>query len=384
MKRTDIQFRRLFETTQDGILILDANTGQVTDANPFLVKKLGYRREELTGKKLWDLCAAADRAPSRERLAALLPQGFIRCGDLPLVAKDGRQMPVELVCNLVTLAGTKSIQCNVRDISDRKQGEADIMRLNSELMARAAELENVNSELEAFNYMVAHDLNQPLTLMNGYCHAIQVQYGDQLKAECLDYLQQANKSTMRMKHLIETLLDFSTASHVEPCRELVDLGQLACEAAEALWHAEPEREAEFRFAKGAVAHCDANLLRIVLDNLLGNALKYSRIREKAIIRFGVQEVGGMPAYFISDNGIGFDTTCADQLFIPFQRLPSAGKREGFGIGLATVALIVRRHGGKVWGVGEPDKGGCIYFTLAAQGASFAGPDNLDTRFDNQH
>jgi len=368
MKKSSIQFRRLFETTQDGILILDADTGQVLNANPFLVGMLGYSLEELTGKKLWDLGASADRATSEGRLATLQQEGFIRFGDLPLLAKDGRLIPVEWVCNLFTLAGTRSIQCNVRDISARGKQEADAKRLNTLLVARAAELEAANGELEAFNYMVAHDLSQPLTLIHGYCHAIKAQFGDQLEAECLEYLQQANNNTLRMNHLIETLLGFSTASHGELQRELVDLGQLACEAAEALWQADPEREADFRFARGAMAYCDANLLRIVLDNLLGNAMKFSRIQEKAVIRFGVQEVGGMPAYFISDNGIGFDTTSADKLFTPFLRLPSAGKREGFGIGLATVALIVRRHGGKVWAVGEPNKGGCIYFTLAAQGA----------------
>jgi len=372
MKKSDLQFRRLFETTQDGILILDADSGQVTDANPFLVGMLGYSLEELTKKKLWDLGASADRSTSEGRLATLQQQGFIRFGDLTLLAKDGRQIPVELVCNLFTL-GTRSIQCNVRDISAQGKQEADVKRLNTLLEARAAELEAANGELEAFNYMVAHDLNQPLTLINGYCHAIKAQFGDQLEAECLEYVQQANNNTMRMNHLIETLLDFSTASHGEPRREMVDLGQLACEAAEALWRADPDREADFRFARGAVAYCDANLLRIVLDNLLGNAMKYSRIREKSVIRFGVQQVGGVPAYFISDNGIGFDTASADKLFTPFQRLSSAGGREGFGIGLATVELIVRRHGGKAWAVGEPDKGSCIYFTLAAQGAMDSRP-----------
>jgi PAS domain S-box-containing protein len=372
MKKSDIQFRRLFETTQDGILILDANTGRITDTNPFLVGMLGYPREELTGKKLWDLGVAGDRATSEGRLATLLREGFIRYEDLPLLTKDGRQIPVELVCNLLMLAGKKSIQCNVHDLSHRGRRDADVRRLNTLLVARATELEAANGELEAFNYMVAHDLNQPLTLMKGYCHAIKAQFGAQLEAECLEYLHQADNCTMRMNHLIETLLDFSTASHGEPQRELVDLGQLACEAAEALWRADPDREADFRFARGAVAYCDANLLRIVMDNLLGNAMKFSNIREKSVIRFGVQEVGGLPAYFISDNGIGFDTTSADKIFTPFQRLPSAGKRAGFGIGLATVALIVRRHGGRVWAVGEPDKGSCMYFTLAGQEAGGPG------------
>jgi PAS domain S-box-containing protein len=366
MKNPDIQFQRLFETTQDGILILNADTGQVTGANPFLAARLGYRREELIGKKLWELGLPADRAASRERVARLQRQGSLRYEDLPLLAKDGRRIPVEFVCNLLTIAGAKVVQCNVRDIADRKQGEAEVLRLNCSLMARTAQLESANRQLEAFNYMVAHDLSQPLTLINGYCHAITAQFGDQLNAECLAYLQQAKSGTLRMNRLIETLLDFSTANHVELRREPIDLGELACEAAEALWHAEPEREADFRFASGAVAYCDANLLRIVLDNLLGNAMKYSRGREKSVIRFGVREIEGVPAYFVSDNGIGFDTTSADKLFTPFQRLPSAFKREGFGIGLATVDLIVRRHGGKAWAVGEPDVGGCFYFTLTPQ------------------
>jgi PAS domain S-box-containing protein len=349
----------------DGILILDADTGQLTDVNPSLVKKLGYSREELTERKLWDIGALADVAKSKERFASLLGKGFIRYEDLPLLSKDGRQIYVEFICNVFTLDGMKLVQCNVRDISDRKLEEAVTSRLKTDLELRAAELEAANRDLQAFDYMVAHELSQPLTLIDGYCQAIKMQFGDKLNEECLSYVQKANSSTLRMNRLIDALLNFSSLGRVEPRREKINLCQLSHEVAKALKQTEPERQVDFRFAKEMVADADADLLRVVLYNLLGNAWKYSRMRDKTVISFGVKDIDGVPTYFVSDNGTGFDMAYADKLFTPFQRLPGAEKSEGYGIGLATVERIIRQHGGKVWAEGERDKGACIYFTLSA-------------------
>jgi signal transduction histidine kinase len=265
--------------------------------------------------------------------------------------------------------GSHIILLAMEDITERKSAEDKIERLNIDLTARASDLEDANRELEAFNYTVAHDLRKPLTIVNAYCQAIRELCGDKLNEECKGYLQEAYDGTLRMNRLIDALLKFSRLAHVEPRRETVALSAMAHGVATELRLAEPGRRIEFRIADGLSADGDAALLRVVLDNLLGNAWKYTGRREEGIIEFGITEVDGNPAWFIRDNGAGFDMADADKLFIPFQRLPGAKECKGFGIGLATVERIIRRHGGRIWAEGEPGKGATFYFTLAADGVS---------------
>ena len=168
-----------------------------------------------------------------------------------------------------------------------------------------------------------------------------------------------------MNRLIEALLNFSRMGRVELRREMVDLSMLAHELALSRKQAEPERDVDYLIANGVVANGDPNLLRVVLDNLIGNAWKYTGTSEKAVIEFGVSDINGVRTYFVRDNGTGLDMANAKQIFTPFKRLPGAEKQKGFGIGLATVERIILRHGGKVWAEGELGKGTCFYFTLSA-------------------
>ena len=252
------------------------------------------------------------------------------------------------------------------DITERKYAEEEVKRLNMSLKERTAELEDANKELEAFNYTVAHDLRQPLNVISMNCQAIKELCGDMIDEVCLGFLQNSVVGTMRMNSLIDALLNFSRMGRVESCREMVDLSFLAQEVVTMLRQAEPERQADFRIADGIVANGDTSQLRMVLENLLGNAWKYTGKKKEAVIEFDLAEIDGEPTYFVRDNGAGFDCACAAKLFVPFQRLPGAEEFKGFGIGLATVERIIRRHGGKVWAEGEPDKGACIYFTLSAE------------------
>ena len=254
------------------------------------------------------------------------------------------------------------------DITELQHAKEEITRLNGELAVRAAELEIANQELEAFNFTVAHDLRQPLNLLGMYCQTIKMLCDDQLQDECKGYVQQTHDTIMRMDRFIEALLIFSQTSRADLHRETFDLSSMALEVASTLKLTIPDRRVDFRIAHGVIATADANLLRVVLDNLIGNALKYTGTREMAVIEVGSVEIDGKPAYFVRDNGAGFDMTETGKLFAPFQRLSGAKIGDGFGVGLATVWRIINRHGGSVWAEGVPDKGATFYFTLSEDDA----------------
>ena len=237
------------------------------------------------------------------------------------------------------------------------------VQLREMLAARALELESANRELEAFNYTVAHDLRKPLTVVNGYCQAVREMCGNELDEQCSGYLREAYDGTLRMNQLIDTLLDFSRLAHVELHRESFDISAMVHGIAAELQLAEPARRVSFRIAEGIPVNGDVGLIRVVMENILGNAWKYTGAREESVIEFGMAEFDGEPAYFVRDNGPGFVMADAEKLFIPFQRLPGSGEFMGHGIGLATVERIIRRHGGRIWAEGEPEKGATFYFTV---------------------
>ena len=251
------------------------------------------------------------------------------------------------------------------DITKRRLAEQEIEVLNTNLTARANELENANRELEAFNYTVSHDLRKPLTIINGYCQVILELYGSGLDKQCKDYLREIHDGTLRMNELIDTLLDFSQLSHVELHPAMVNLGKMAKEVAAGLMMDEPKRRVAFRIADELEVNGDAHLLRVVLENLIGNAWKYTGTCEEGEIEIGMMEIEEKSVWFVRDNGVGFAMELAEKLFIPFQRLPGTGGFKGHGIGLATVQRIIDRHGGKVWAEGEPGRGSTFFFTLPA-------------------
>ena len=361
---SEARYRRLFETSKDGILILDADSGQIVDVNPFLVEMLGYSREEFRGKKLWEIGLFADIEASKAAFEELQQKEYVRYEDLPLEARDGRRIDVEFVSNVYVVDRKKVIQCNIRDITARKRNEKEIEMLNATLASRAYELEVVNQELEAFSYTASHDLRGPLTTINGYCQIVQELCSANLDEKCRGYLQEIYDGTMRMNKLIGTLLDFALLTRSDLHREAVDLSEMARVVAAELKLGMPERPVTFTIAEGVAVNGDPKLLRVVLENLLGNAWKYTGKQEDAVIEFGVTEAGGKPAYFVRDNGSGFDMVYSDKLFTPFQRLPGTSEYTGHGIGLATVQRIVQRHDGRVWAEGEVGKGATFYFSLA--------------------
>lgn len=225
------------------------------------------------------------------------------------------------------------------------------------------EIREVNRELEAFNFTVAHDLRKPLTVINGYAQAQMEMCSDQQDSHCKDYPREIYEGTLRMNRLIEALLNFSRVGHIELKRERLNLCSMCKEVAAELKQAEPQRHVIFHIPEGIEVLADPDLLRVVMTNLFGNAWKYTGIHEKAVIEFGMEEAGGEKIYHVRDNGPGFEPAEADRLFAPFQRLECGKKIEGIGIGLATVARVIKRHGGRVWARGEPGKGATFCFTL---------------------
>ena len=640
LQASETRYRRLFETAQDGIFLLDAATGQITDVNPFLEKLLGYSHAEFVGKHLWEVGPFKDVAESKLAFEQLQSDEYIRYEDLPLETRDGRRMAVEFVSNVYRVNGHKVIQCNIRDIAERKQleteiqdareyaenivetvreplvvlnaglkiltanhsfydtfkvspeetignfiydlgnrqwdiprlrvlleeilphdtvfngyevehdflnigrkiillnarqifrenigshiillaiediterkraedalrdlnatleqrvadrtrqladanaqltdldtehkqaeqqieslakfpaenpnpvlrlrpdgvmlyaneasqallqdwgcavGEAvppdlqaavaaafaektskhldvesvgrtwsffvtpiieagyinlygrditgrkqmedEIHKLNVELeqrvIERTAQLEAANRELETFSYSVSHDLRAPLRGIDGWSLALLEDYGQQLDAQGRQYLDRVRSETQRMAHLIDDLLQLSRVTRADMQKSLVDLSALARTLTARLQAAQPERQFEFIIQPGLTARGDTHLLEIALTNLLDNAAKFTGTRPLARLEFGQTEVTGQPAYFIRDNGVGFDLAYARNLFGAFQRMHSQSEFPGTGIGLATVRRIIHRHGGRVWAEAAVDQGATFYFTLEA-------------------
>jgi two-component system, NtrC family, sensor kinase len=255
----------------------------------------------------------------------------------------------------------------VRERLRHKELEAMEARAARELAeARAAlveELEQKNQELESFSYSVAHDLRSPLRSVDGFSQALLEDYADKLDDEGKSYLRHLRESAQQMAQLIDDLLSLSRVTRIEFQRQQVDLAAIARDTIERLRQAYPERQVEFVVPEGILANGDARLLTIALDNLIGNAWKFTGKRADARIELRIIESDGKRIFAVSDNGAGFDMAYASKLFGVFQRLHSTKEFEGTGIGLATVQRIVRRHGGRIWAEGEVGDGATFFFTL---------------------
>ena len=363
MKLSETKYRRLFEAAKDGILLLDGDSGQIIDVNPYLEEMLGLSHKEFIGKNLWELGYFKDIVASKENFAELQEKKYIRYEDLPLRNAHGLERKVEFVSNLYEVDHRKIIQCNIRDITERKLAEENIKQLNEELKHHTTELEATNKELEAFAYSVSHDLRAPLRSMEGFSQALLEDCKDILNEECKGYLRRIQNSAELMAQLIDDLLQLSRLTRVDMRTENVNLSEMARSISEELKKTHPERHVEFIITPGLVGRGDEKLLRIAMYNLLENAWKFTGKVDVARIEFGAEDDDGTTTYFVRDNGAGFDMKYGDKMFSPFQRLHSVGEFPGTGIGLASVQRVIHRHGGKVRAEGEVGKGATIYFSL---------------------
>jgi len=252
------------------------------------------------------------------------------------------------------------------NLAEIRLAQKHIMLLNADLekkvAKRTAQLEVLLKEHESFNYTVSHDLRAPLRHIDSFSAILIEELGSDVSPECRGYLQRIRNATSKMGELIDDLLEFSRISREEMKMGRVDLSRLASEVVNMLKETDPGRSVEVIIANDLIAKGDKTLLRMVFQNLIGNAWKYTGKRAVARIELGRVTIAGEETFFITDNGTGFDMAYKDKLFAPFQRLHGSDY-EGAGIGLATVERIILRHDGKIWAESEPDKGATFYFRL---------------------
>ncbi|HEV7477552.1 MAG TPA: ATP-binding protein [Burkholderiales bacterium] len=254
-----------------------------------------------------------------------------------------------------------------REVAERRRAEEEVLRLNAELeqrvKERTAQLEYTNGELESFCYTVSHDLRAPLRAIDGFSQALLEDFPKDVPEEAQRYLGRIRSSTLRMGQLIEDLLNLSRVSRVELARREIDFGEVARQVATDLHVRDPARAVEIVVWDDMPANADPRLLRAALENLMGNAWKFTGKVERPRIEVGALRDGERSTFFVKDNGAGFDMAYANKLFGAFQRLHSEREYAGTGIGLATVQRIVHRHGGRIWADAKIGKGAVFFFTL---------------------
>jgi signal transduction histidine kinase len=265
-------------------------------------------------------------------------------------------------------------QIQVRDEALKKAHAELEMRVQE----RTRQLVAANKELEAFSYSVSHDLRAPLEVINGFSYVLQTDHENKLDANGRECLNQVRTATQRMGQLIEDLLNLSRVSTSAMQREKVNLSSIARSIADELHRQEPERHVEFVISPNQVVQGDLRFLRIILENLLRNAWKYTSRHAQARIEFGSEERRGMRVYFVRDDGAGFDPRRAGRLFQPFQRLHAESEFSGNGVGLATVQRIVERHAGSIWATGAEENGATFYFTIGDPATSTEPADVKET------
>ena len=308
-----------------------------------------------------ELSPFRDIEPNQVMLDRLKRDGYVRYEDLPLQNKDSRHIAVEFVCNVYQEDTAKVIQCNIRDITERKREEDRKEQFSLELEKRVLER---TAELEAFSGAVSHDLRAPLRHLAGYLGELQEQGDQTFSKNNLGLLTRCSQATKRMGNLIEDLLAFSRVGTALVKKKAVNLDELIRETLDDYSPEIKDRQIEWNIQQMGVAEADPALLRMVFGNLISNAVKFTGGRTNPKIEIGrTGDSTDETVFFVRDNGAGFDPEYTEKLFGLFQRLHSQDEFEGTGLGLANMQRIILRHGGRVWAEGAVDVGATFYFSL---------------------
>jgi len=365
LKQGEERYRNLYEKTPVMLHSIN-NAGELISVSNCWLQTLGYTFDEVLGHRLSEFMTEESRRHAEE---TVIPE-FLRNGsvtDIPyqFAKKSGDRIDVLLTAIAEhDLDGSylRSIGVMI-DVTERNRYEQEIKDLNVSLSAQNAELEMANSDLEAFNYSVSHDLRGPLNSICGLGQVLLEVFGERLDEQCREYIANINGEAWRMNDLITTLLKFSKVGRVELKYRQFDLGELARALIAEYRMRHPERQVASKVTEGIMVNGDSSLLRITLDNLIGNAWKYTGKTPAPCIEFGATVIASEQVFFVRDNGVGFDMRKAENLFSPFKRLHVENDFEGHGVGLATAQRIIQRHGGRIWADGVPGNGATFYFTL---------------------
>ena len=356
MRRSEIRYRRLFETAKDGILIVDPETRRITDCNPFIMELLDYTRHEMLGKELWQIGLLADEEASQNAFHQLRNSGYIRYEDLPLESKNGLRREVEFVSNVYAENGPNVIQCNVRDISARKRTERALAEANDAISRHAAELEEhvaertarlreAIGELGMFSYSVAHDMRAPLRAMEGFAHLLQEDFSANLPDEAKNHVAYIKAAAVRMDMLIQDVLTYTSVLHSDMKASVVDLDLLVRQVIQTY----PELHAE-----GVTIKIEGLLPKVLghpaaisqcISNVLTNAVKFVAPGTAPRVKVHAYEHRSHIRIWVEDNGIGIDPKDHKRIFGMFERLNY--DYEGTGIGLAIVRKSIERLQGNV-------------------------------------
>ena len=361
------QYHDLFENAQELIFTLEP-AGRFLSLNKAAERTLAISRYDAVEKNFADFVVGEQRSRFLEFLADAAQQNNGKLGEFDFKSSNGRTASLELSCHALQRPSSNSqLQVIARDITERKRAEAEIHRLTHFLENRVAErtsqLEVANKELEAFTYSVSHDLRAPLRAIDGFSKILQEENLSAADPDTKHLLEGIQKNARRMSQLIDDLLQFSRITRSSLVSSEVDLMELFRTVYEEQKLLHPGRRLEIILKPLPKVRGDNAMLRQVAENLVSNAIKYTRTRESALIEIGSREESGSYVIYVKDNGVGFDMRYSSKLFQVFQRLHSDKEFEGTGVGLAIVQRIIKRHGGKIWAEADPGKGATFSFTL---------------------
>ena len=373
LREREVWLATTLKSIGEGIMATDPEN-RVKFLNPVAEALTGWRSEEAVGRIADDILTLVSNEPRSELPSPLrraLMERTTRTteGNVDLVGRSGKAIPIDdsaapiLDDNGEVLGGVMVF----RDIAERRWAEEGIQKLNAELerrvVERTAQLEEANKELESFSYSIAHDLRAPLRGIDGFSAVLIENHTANLGAEGLDCLNRIRAGAERMRQLIDDLLHLARVARCDYRRQKVNLTEIAAKTLAELQAADKNRQVRFTVQDDVTVEGDGALLRIVLENLLGNAWKFTGKRAAATIEFGSLVEEGKQVCYVRDNGAGFDMKYADKIFGVFQRLHSAEEFEGTGVGLAIAERIIHRHGGRIWAESCPDKGATFYFMV---------------------
>jgi len=373
LRKSEERFGRMFQASPVATVVSRLADGAYLDLNEAFTQQFGWTRDEVLATTALKLGIWPDPAVRARWVATLHEKGAVRDFDVELCTRSGERRQCIISAELIDFDNEQCLIALIHDISDRHRAEDEVRRLNSELeervLQRTMELTEANQELESFAYSISHDLRAPLRGIDGFSRLLQEEYDQRLDTQGREYLARVRRAAQRMGALIDDLLELSRVTRQEMKRQPVDLSAIFMEVAASLRQEQPERAVEVAIEPGCTCQGDPQLLRVLVENLLGNAWKYTRTTPGARIDFGVEHQAEGDVFCVRDNGVGFDMAYASKLFSPFQRLHNPNEFEGSGIGLASVWRVVRRHGGQIWAAADVGHGAAFRFTLSAAPAN---------------